>query len=158
MRAVNFGVGKCANGSSRYDALKKYIYQLEKQQANHEQLVQHDLETGEHSSLLRGHDASATDALFIPLLDKELKKIEFFYEMQEKDFFEELEELVDAVQKQEEADLTGAGHYADIEDEEEEEDDDSISRSPTAPRRASASRRPLAHSAWSHPLFAGHPC
>ncbi|TEB31586.1 SPX-domain-containing protein [Coprinellus micaceus] len=124
-----------------YDALKKYIYQLEKQQVNNEEIVPHDLEAGEGSALLGGHDATVTDAVFIPLLDEELRKIVFFYEMQEKEFFEELEELEEAVQKQEEADLTGAGRYTDLSDGEDDDDDeDSISRS--RPPRGWSARRP----------------
>ncbi|RXW22189.1 hypothetical protein EST38_g3659 [Candolleomyces aberdarensis] len=122
-----------------YDALKKYIYQLEKQQVNREQIVPLDIEAGEHSSLLGGHDASATDAVFVPLLDQELKKITLFYELQEKEFFEELEELEEAIKKQEEADITGEDRYADYEDMDPDDDDDeSISRSPDV-RRAHAS-------------------
>ena len=125
----------------RYDALKKYIYQLEKQQVNNEEIVPHDLEAGEGSALLGGHDATATDAVFIPLLDEELRKIVFFYEMQEKEFFEELEELEEAVQKQEETDLTGAGRYTDLSDgEDDDDDDDSMSRS--RPPRGWSARRP----------------
>ncbi|KAF5342210.1 hypothetical protein D9611_001188 [Ephemerocybe angulata] len=124
-----------------YDALKKYIYQLEKQQVNHEQIVPADVETGERSSLLGGHDVSATDAAFVPLLDQELRKIVFFFEMQEKELFEELEELEEAVSKQEEADLTGSGRYADFSDD-DEDDDDSISRSPDARKHYASTSRP----------------
>ncbi|KAJ2913755.1 hypothetical protein MD484_g6658, partial [Candolleomyces efflorescens] len=123
-----------------YDALKKYIYQLEKQQVNREQIVPHDIEAGEQSSLLGGHDASETDAAFVPLLDQELRKITLFYELQEKEFFEELEELEEAIKKQEEADITGEGRYEDFEDMDDDEDDDeSISRSPDVRRHAPSS-------------------
>ncbi|CAA7265750.1 unnamed protein product [Cyclocybe aegerita] len=117
-----------------YDALKKYIYQLEKQQAGHEHLLLHDIESNEHSSLLRQGDASNTDSLFIPLLDRELKKIVLFYEHQEKELLDDLEELEKDVALQEEIGLRGGEHYQDF-DEEDEEDDDSISRSPVGTRR-----------------------
>lgn len=125
-----------------YDALKKFIYQLEKQQVQREQILPHgDLEQGEHVSLLGDADSTETDAAFIPLLDRELKKIVFFYEHQSKELFEELEELEEAVRQQEALDATGSGRYADYSDEEDEDDDDSISRSPSRPRRKSVSRR-----------------
>ncbi|KAJ3518184.1 hypothetical protein NLJ89_g10 [Agrocybe chaxingu] len=117
-----------------YDALKKYIYQLEKQQAGHEHLLAHDIESNERSSLLRQGDASSTDSLFIPLLDRELKKIVLFYEHQEKELLDDLEELERDVELQEEIGLRGGEHYQDF-DEEDEEDDDSISRSPVGTRR-----------------------
>lgn len=100
----------------------------------------HDIEAGEQSSLLGGHDASETDAAFVPLLDQELRKITLFYELQEKEFFEELEELEEAIKKQEEADITGEGRYEDFEDMDDDEDDDeSVSRSPDVRRHAPSS-------------------
>ncbi|KXN91756.1 hypothetical protein AN958_12370 [Leucoagaricus sp. SymC.cos] len=125
-----------------YDALKKYIYQLEKQQHGHETLVSsshQDLEVGEHAALLEGHNASDTDALFAPLLDRELKKITFFYETQEKDLLEELAELEEDVQKQEDAGMDGEDRYMDQSDDEDDDESISISRSPERVRRQSIS-------------------
>lgn len=65
-----------------YDALKKYVYQLEKQAVSFRDAA-HDLEANEQTSLIQGQDHLSTDALFVPLLDRELKKICLFYEMQE---------------------------------------------------------------------------
>lgn len=140
LRTHSLGSSRCS-----YDALKKYIYQLEKQQVNREEIVAHDLEAGEGSALLGGSDSTKTDTVFIPLLDEELRKIVLFYGMQEKEFFEELEDLEEAVQKQEEADVTGAGRYTDYSDE-EDEDDESLSRSavrhPASRTRGWSARRP----------------
>lgn len=75
----------------RYDTLKKYVYQLEKQQAGYRDTV-HDLEANESTSLMRdGGPGAATDGLFIPLLDRELKKITLFYEAQEKELLDEVQ-------------------------------------------------------------------
>ncbi|KAJ7503249.1 SPX domain-containing protein [Mycena galericulata] len=120
-----------------YDTLKKYIYQLEKTQHLHSSY--HDLETTEHTSLVdRGAE---TDAVFVPLLDRELKKICAFYQAQEKELMDEVTELEHTVQQQEEAGLAG-NHYLDgpyEDDEDEEDDDDSLSRSPQRRRRVSSS-------------------
>ncbi|KAF9521492.1 SPX domain-containing protein [Crepidotus variabilis] len=100
-----------------YDALKKYIYQLEKQQVgrdrdreshlSHSQILHQqqtplipDLESNsnEHTSLLPSSPPgpgtnSNTDALFTTLLNRELHKIESFYALQAKELLAELEEL-----------------------------------------------------------------
>ncbi|KAF8149087.1 SPX domain-containing protein [Crassisporium funariophilum] len=121
-----------------YDALKKYIYQLEKQQHGHEQLPIYDAESNERSSLLGQQDATHTDNLFIPLLDRELKKIILFYEHQEKELMEDLEDLEKAVVEQEELGLDAGDHYEDYDDDNDEEDDDSVSasRSPEGRRQS----------------------
>ncbi|KAG2017401.1 phosphate transporter [Coprinopsis cinerea AmutBmut pab1-1] len=135
-----------------YDSLKKFIYQLEKQQVQHgEILPQADLEAGEHVSLLRDEDTTSTDAAFIPLLDRELKKIVSFYEIQSKELFDELEELEEAVREQEA--LGNTDRYNDYSDGDDEDDDDSISRSPsrathtrqTSRRRSRPRRATLSH-------------
>ncbi|TFK24815.1 SPX-domain-containing protein [Coprinopsis marcescibilis] len=121
-----------------YDALKKYIYQLEKQQVQGGHIALRDVEAGESSTLL-GQGDSQTDAAFIPLLDRELKKITFFYETQSKELFDELEELEEAVKQQEELGVSGQERYEDFEDDDDDDDDDSISRSPS--RHASTRQR-----------------
>ncbi|KAJ7107067.1 SPX domain-containing protein [Mycena epipterygia] len=120
-----------------YDALKKYIYQFEKVQ--HDQSSYHDIETNERTSLVdRG---PTTDAVFVPLLDGELKKICTFYEAQEKELTAEVAELEELVRQQEEAGMAG-NHYLDgpyEDDEDDDDDDDSLSRSPQRRRRVSSS-------------------
>lgn len=116
-----------------YDLLKKYIYQLEKQQQQAPTSSLLDLESNEHTSLVGRPSDRATDSVFLPLLDKELKKITLFYEGQEKELLEELEDLEALIQKQEELGMEG-DHYID-DDEDDEEDDESISRSPDRQRR-----------------------
>lgn len=118
-----------------YDNLKKYIYQLEKQQHG-SQYLDADLEANESSALIDEADRSNTDQVFIPLLNQELKKIVLFYESQEKDLLDEVADLEELVEKQEELGLAGGEHYLDdpLADEDDEDDDDSISRSPDATR------------------------
>jgi len=111
--------------ASSYDALKKYIYQLEKQQHDHETLNHASHRDLEHAALLQGHDVSDTDALFIPLLDRELKKITLFYQSQEKELCEDLTELEKDIQKQEDAGIDGGDRY--MEQSDDEDDDESIS-------------------------------
>ncbi|KAF9477734.1 Sodium/sulfate symporter [Pholiota conissans] len=137
-----------------YDALKKYIYQLEKQQYTHHLP---DLEANEQSSLLAGESASGTDALFIPLLDHELRKIILFYEHQKKELIDDLSELEKDVELQDEIGLQG-DHYADYDDGEEDDDDESISasRSPDGTRRSLSRHRKLSSAGRARgPSFAG---
>ncbi|KAF5379679.1 hypothetical protein D9615_005804 [Tricholomella constricta] len=110
-----------------YDALKKHIYQLEKRQHG-DNLPYRDLEANEQESPLLGHVArSGTDVLFEPLLNKELRKIERFYETQEKELLEEVADLEELVSKQEESGLDAADRYFDHPDVDEfDEDDDDI--------------------------------
>lgn len=79
---------------SRYSNLKKAIYNLEQDlpagvtgQSN----VGDDIE--QESSALLGASISDADGTFIPLLDKELRKIVVFYGMMEADLREELDQL-----------------------------------------------------------------
>ncbi|KAH9966268.1 hypothetical protein BGW80DRAFT_1342928, partial [Lactifluus volemus] len=66
-----------------YDALKKYIYNLEKQQC--EALLQaHDIDLAkEQTSLAHAAQFQDTDVLFQPPLDAELQRISSFYALQE---------------------------------------------------------------------------
>lgn len=107
-----------------YDSLKKCIYQLEKQQHSYEQLLTYDPESDERSTLLAGQDAS-TDAMFIPLLDRQLRKIVTFYEQQEKELINDLEVLEKSLLEQEDVGL-GRRYYDDLTDD---DDDDSIEES-----------------------------
>jgi phosphate transporter len=77
-----------------------------------------------------GIHESSTDSVFVPLLDRELKKVSTFYASQEKELLEEVEELEELVREQEEAGLDGAQRYLDDDDdddEEDEEDEDTVS-------------------------------
>ncbi|KIY66322.1 Sodium/sulfate symporter [Cylindrobasidium torrendii FP15055 ss-10] len=126
-----------------YDTLKKTIYQLEKQQqAPNGVDVYSDLEANETSALVGG-STSATDGIFVPLLDRELKKINLFYESQEEELNRELEELEALVHRQE---AGGFDEYYADEDDDRDSDEDSVSRSREPPanrrRRASAARSP----------------
>lgn len=114
-----------------YDSLKKCIYQLEKQQHGHEQLLTYDPESNERSTLLAEQDVISTDAMFIPLLDRELRKIVTFYEHQEKELINDLEELEKSLLEQEEVGL-GRRYYDDLTDE---DDDDSLEESVSPERR-----------------------
>ncbi|KAF8261363.1 SPX domain-containing protein [Lactarius quietus] len=117
-----------------YDALKKYIYHLEKQK--HEALVQsHDIESVTEQTSLVGHVSQYqdTDAIFKPLLDAELRKIS--------QLLEELTELEGLVQEQDEIGMLAGRFYGESqwdEDEDEDEDDwQSTERSqdPTSSKR-----------------------
>lgn len=109
-----------------YDALKRYIYHLEKQK--HEALIQsHDMESAtERTSLVdRIAQWQDTDALFKPLLDAELRKISSFYVLQEKQLLQELAELEELVEEQDEIGMLAGRFYSDNQwDEDDDEDDD----------------------------------
>lgn len=130
-----------------YDSLKKCIYQLEKQQQGHEQLLTYDPESNERSTLLAEGDVISTDAMFIPLLDRELRKIATFYEHQENELINDLEELEKSLLEQEDGGL--GRRYYDLTDEDDEDDslDESLSperrRRPSnhQPRRSGSGRR-----------------
>ncbi|KAI0288956.1 SPX domain-containing protein [Russula brevipes] len=107
-----------------YDALKKYIYHLERQK--HEALVQsHDIDSAtERTSLVdRFGLLQDTDALFKPLLDAELQKISSFYALQEKQLLQELAELEELVKEQDDIGMLAGRFYQWDDDDEEDEDD-----------------------------------
>ncbi|KAK7442505.1 low-affinity phosphate transporter [Stygiomarasmius scandens] len=131
-----------------YDTLKKKIYQLEKQQQTLSDPY-HDLESNERTALVGHRSGRPTDSVFIPLLDKELKKVTLFYESQEEELMERLEKLEEEISKQEEQGLEGDHYQDDFEDD--EDDDESLSRSPAGQRNSVASgRRRRLSSAASH--------
>ena len=117
--------------------MKKYIYQLEKQQFG-DGRPYHDMEASEYAALLDPSQRDNTDSLFIPLLNQELKKVELFYHSQEKDLLEEVKDLEDQAEQLEEAGLAAGERYMD-DDDDDDDDDDSISRSPERRRRRSIS-------------------
>ncbi|KAH7906949.1 SPX domain-containing protein [Hygrophoropsis aurantiaca] len=108
-----------------YDTLKKYIYQLEKQQ--HNQGLSHsysDLEADEQTTLVDHSNQSAVDAVFLPLLDRELKKITLFYEQQEKELMDEIAEVDALIIKHEEEGLDASEYYMDDDGDDDDDDDD----------------------------------
>lgn len=119
--------------------MKKYIFQLEKQQLGADGSYR-DLESNERVSLI-DHDSSAIDALFRPLLDRELTKITLFYESQEKELLEELSQLEQQIKDHEEAGPDAGYHYMYHDDDDDDDDDNSPSRSrpPRRRRRKSTS-------------------
>ncbi|KAH9481898.1 putative transporter C3B8.04c [Psilocybe cubensis] len=126
-----------------YDALKKYIYQLEKQQSGRDLSLSRDLESNERSALLNEADATETDGMFIPLLDRELRKIVAFYEQQSKELLDDLEDLEKDVILQDEIGLQGGEHYDDYEEyDEDDNDNDSISASRSPDGRRTSTSRP----------------
>ncbi|KAI0711847.1 Sodium/sulfate symporter [Cerioporus squamosus] len=110
-----------------YEALKKHIYQLEKQKVGLQESY-HDLEANERSALIgSGPSASEltnTDAFFIPLLDRELRKVCMFYEMEEQRLADEVSALQQEIERQEENGPYAGHQYEDEEDADEDEEDD----------------------------------
>jgi phosphate transporter len=105
---------------------------LEKQQHDLSR-SSHDLEANERESLIQQTTRTATDAVFVPLLDRELKKMVFFYESQEKELLDAVTNLEELVREQEEAGLAAEDQYM-IEGEDEDDDEDDEPTSPTLSR------------------------
>ncbi|KAI0280667.1 SPX domain-containing protein [Russula aff. rugulosa BPL654] len=125
-----------------YDALKRYIYHLEKQK--HEALIQsHDMESAtERTSLVdRIAEWQDTDALFKPLLDAELRKISSFYALQEKQLLQELVELEELVKEQDEIGMLAGRFYSDSQWDEDDDDDDDDWGSTERSQEPSTSKR-----------------
>ena len=112
---------------SSYDVLKRHIYQLEKE---HHRLTRAstDLEANERTALVDQPDFSSIDAVFIPLLNKELLKISLFYEEKEKELLNDLQTLEGLVAEQDVVGPATWERYMDEhpgeEDEDEDDDDD----------------------------------
>ncbi|TBU27768.1 Sodium/sulfate symporter [Dichomitus squalens] len=145
-----------------YEALKKHVYQLEKQKAGLQESY-HDLEANERSALI-GRDSSGadTDAFFVPLLDRELKKISVFYETEEQRLSDDITALQQEIAQHEENGPYAGHHYVDESGEDDDEDDDFELQSPTATlnqdQTQSPSRRRRRHSrsASNAPPWAGN--
>jgi phosphate transporter len=123
---------------NRYDALKKYIYHLEKQK--YEALLQsHDVESATERTSLVGRAAQFqdTDELFEPLLDAERRKIASFYALQEKQLLQELSELEELIKEQDDIGMLAGRfygeHHWDEDDDEDEDDWQSTERSQDPP-------------------------
>ena len=132
--------------------MKKHIYHLEKQKAGLQESY-HDLEANERTSLMSGGPSSVdmanTDAFFIPLLDRELRKICVFYEMEEQRLTDDLAALQTDIERQEESGPYAGHQYLDDDgDEDDEEDDDFEVHSPgvSRDRNESPARRRRRHS------------
>ena len=108
---------------NRYEALKKQIYQLEKQQAGLRESY-HDLEADESTSLIGASHPGSPDRLFIPLLDRELEKICLFYVTEEQRLSDEVTALQEEVERQEESGPYAGHRYLDADEDEDDEDDD----------------------------------
>jgi phosphate transporter len=121
--------------------LKKQIYQLEKVQ-HASSRRSHDVEAGETAPLIDSdHTPSPSDSVFVPLLDRELKKICDFFEMQERNLLQEVTELEDLVKAKEEE---GIQHYVDAEDDnddDDDDDDDDVERTASRSRERTSSNR-----------------
>ena len=108
-----------------YEALKKQIYQLEKQQAGLRESY-HDLEANEHTSLIGSSHPSSPDALFIPALDRELEKINLFYVTEEQRLEDDVSALQDEIERQEESGPYAGHQYL---NGDEDDDEHSVVRS-----------------------------
>jgi phosphate transporter len=87
---------------------------------------------------MRETTRTATDSVFVPLLDRELKKIVFFYEAQEKELMDAVDRLEELVREQEEAGL-GAEHQYLVDGDDDDDDDDDDE--PTSPSHGMGSPR-----------------
>ena len=105
------------NLPSSYAALKKQIYQYEKQTTDWGRTGD-DVEA---NVPLMGH--SSVNESFTALLDRELNKIKSFYEDQERELLDELDELEKLVASKEADGLSGDPHLVD-DDEDEDEDEE----------------------------------
>lgn len=99
-----------------YDGLKKQIYLVEKRQSGLDTNY-HDVES-QRSPLLGNSD---TDEIFSQYLDRELRKITFFYESQASELFEDIEDLEAQIAEQEEAEMRD---YPELDEEDEDEEDE----------------------------------
>lgn len=130
-----------------YSALKKQIYQLEKKQLALSSQREYDLESNERTALMDEDHSSGTDNIFKPLLDRELKKICDFYELQERELLQQLEELEGLVRMKDEESFINTDPRLAVGDDDEEEDDDddrresSLNRERPRKRAASGRRR-----------------
>ncbi|KIJ51071.1 hypothetical protein M422DRAFT_204101 [Sphaerobolus stellatus SS14] len=118
-----------------YGYLKKQIYLLEKQQAPAPRY--RDVEEGE--ALLR--NGEGTDKYFRPLLDKELLKITTFYESQQKELYDELDDLEEQIRRKDEQGLRPEGAYADVDDDDDDYESHSADLSRSLSNTRSAERQ-----------------
>ena len=131
-----------------YSALKKYIFQLEKQV--HDSNETGDLEANERSRLManeRGEtsmNTRAADRFFAGLLDKELEKIVKFYIETEADVAKDIETLeADIAQKDAEGPSPAGSEYDEDDDDEDDEEDEDAKLRRRKSEYSLEQRRPL---------------
>jgi phosphate transporter len=95
------------------------VYELAKSQSVQETTA---LDHGERTALMHNEATSSTDDVFRPLLDQELEKIVSFYIAQEKELFDEVEELTQLVNRKEEEGLGLATATYSSEDDSDDDD------------------------------------
>ncbi|KAF8754114.1 Sodium:sulfate symporter transmembrane region [Rhizoctonia solani] len=111
-----------------YSALKKQIYTLESELPVPGQ--SQDAERGERAALLGGeHHRQAANAIFQPLLDAELAKINTFYDIQEKELLYDVAELEQLVVRTEEEGINNGHGGIDSDDGSDEDEDEDETRS-----------------------------
>lgn len=118
---------------ARYSALKKYIFQLEKQYHD-EGSALHDLEaSNERSRLIASGTGSTTkmaDKIFTGLLDKELDKIVTFYQDQEAELAKDIQTLeTDIAEKDAQGPSPPGSEFDDDEDDDDDDDEEQGRRS-----------------------------
>jgi phosphate transporter len=110
-----------------YSALKKYIFQLEKQFLDNDSAL-HDLEAShERSRLIASGTASTVkiaDKIFTGLLDKELDKIVTFYKDQEAELEREIHALEADIELKDAQGPSPARSEYDDDDEDDDDDDE----------------------------------
>ncbi|MCO5565563.1 hypothetical protein L7F22_019237 [Adiantum nelumboides] len=105
-----------------YSNLKKIIYQLEQDQTSGDALADsasgaaHDDDIEHESAALLTSSMSTADAIFVPMLDKELRRIVGFYGMKEADLQKSLDKLREDLHRAESDDVF------DLDDEYSDED------------------------------------
>ncbi|QRW17947.1 transport protein [Rhizoctonia solani] len=150
-----------------YSALKKQIYTLESELPVPGQ--SQDAERGERAALLGGeHHRQAANAIFQPLLDAELAKINTFYDIQEKELLYDVAELEQLVVRTEEEGINNGHGGIDSDDGSDEDEDEDETRSnggiPSVERHRSGSQshalsnsRTLSNSVVDEPISATRP-
>ncbi|KAF8322610.1 SPX-domain-containing protein [Clavulina sp. PMI_390] len=118
-----------------YDNLKRHIYELE----SSIDAANGSSRSHERTALLGRMTPAAANEKFLPLLDRELRKVVAFYVAQEKELLAEVERLGQSIARREEEGLNGLAdsRYSD----DDSDDDDESHGIPSGSRVASQSRR-----------------
>ncbi|KDN52968.1 SPX-domain-containing protein [Tilletiaria anomala UBC 951] len=113
-----------------YSNLKKSIYNLEKDAVDGQtpagglgtyRDLRDDIEN-ESAALLSGEQRSDTDPIFLPLLDKELRKIVQFYESKEKQIYADVARIEEDLERAENEEMVLESEY-DLSDDDDADDD-----------------------------------
>ncbi|PWY97005.1 SPX-domain-containing protein [Testicularia cyperi] len=129
-----------------YSNLKKAIYIMEKDLPSDPAGGTGDLEN-ESAGLLQHGDATETDRVFLPMLDKELEKIVEFFLDKESEMLADLQKLEQDLERTENEDFDDDSDFAFSDDE--DDDDDLVDTVRTG--KASANRRPSIEAVFSDP-------